>query len=159
MAHAKNTDAPPVAAGEPRQATNSAGARAGRVHAPPDPPEFLCEDAQNEWHRVACELHALGLLSVLDTMPLAAYCDAYARRVTAERLLRAMADKDANTKGLLLKGSAGSAMANPLLKIARHAALDMVRYASEFGLTPVARSRLSVAGRLSGPGKFDGLLA
>jgi phage terminase small subunit len=50
-------------------------------------------------------------------------------------------------------------MANPLVKIARGAAADMLRFAAEFGLTPVARSRLSVAGRLSGPGKFDGLLA
>jgi phage terminase small subunit len=35
----------------------------------------------------------------------------------------------------------------------------MLRFAVEFGMTPVARSRLSVAGRLSGPRKFDGLLA
>ena len=70
-----------------------------------------------------------------------------------------MADKDATTKGLLLKGSAGSAMANPLIKIARCAAADMVHFAGEFGMTPRARSYLSAAGRTSGPGKFDGLLA
>ena len=50
-------------------------------------------------------------------------------------------------------------MANPLLKIARHAADDMLTVAAEFGLTPRARSHLNVAGRVSGPGKFDGLLA
>jgi P27 family predicted phage terminase small subunit len=96
---------------------------------------------------------------LLDITPLAAYCDAYGRWITAERLLAVMADKDAITKGLLLKGSAGSAMANPLVKIARYAAADMVRYAGEFGMTPRARSYLDVAGRTSGPGKFDGLLA
>ena len=125
----------------------------------PEPPPFLSEDARNEWWRVVPELRALGLLTALDLMPLAAYCNAYGRWVVAERLLAAMADKDATTKGLLLKGSAGSAMANPLIKIARCAAADMVHFAGEFGMTPRARSYLSAAGRTSGPGKFDGLLA
>ena len=69
-----------------------------------------------------------------------------------------MAASDQVTKALLVKGSAGNPMSNPLVKIARNATNDMVRFAAEFGLTPVARSRLSVAGRLSGPSKFDGLL-
>jgi P27 family predicted phage terminase small subunit len=70
-----------------------------------------------------------------------------------------MAAEDPHFSGLMITGSTGSHMANPLVKIARGAAADMLRFAAEFGLTPVARSRLSVAGRLSGPGKFDGLLA
>ena len=37
--------------------------------------------------------------------------------------------------------------------------VGMVRFAGEFGMTPRARSYLSAAGRTSGPGKFDGLLA
>src|SRR4029079_10913387 len=126
---------------------------------PPDPPEFLDEHAKNEWWRVAPELHALGLLTVLDLQPLAAYCQAYAHWVTAERALARMAAEDPHFSGLMITGSTGSHMANPLVKIARGAAADMLRFAAEFGLTPVARSRLSVAGRLSGPGKFDGLLA
>jgi terminase small subunit-like protein len=68
-----------------------------------EPPAFLSEDAKNEWWRVVPELHALGLLTLLDITPLAAYCDAYGRWITAERLLAVMADKDAITKGLLLK--------------------------------------------------------
>ena len=125
----------------------------------PEPPSFLGADARDEWWRVVPELKVLGLLTVLDFMPLAAYCDAYERWVTTERLLAAMAERDSVTKGLLIKGSAGSPMANPLIKIARCAAGDMVRYAAEFGLTPRARSYLSAAGRLDGPSKFDGLLA
>jgi phage terminase small subunit len=50
-------------------------------------------------------------------------------------------------------------MANPLVKIARNAAADMLRFAGEFGMTPRARSYLDAAGRLSGSSKFDGLLA
>ena len=43
---------------------------------PPEPPNFLSDEAKNEWWRVAPELHALSLLTVLDVMPLAAYCQA-----------------------------------------------------------------------------------
>ncbi len=125
---------------------------------PPSPPDFLSEAAVNEWWRIAPDLHALGLLTVLDVMPLAAYCQAFAHWIDAERLLAAMADKDA-TSGLLVRGQAGSPIANPLLKVARAAARDMLRVAGEFGLTPGCRSRLSMAGRLNRPGKFDGLLA
>jgi phage terminase small subunit len=44
--------------------------------------------------------------------------------------------------------------------VSRKAANDMVRFASEFGLTPAARSRIS-AGADGEPqhGKFTGLLA
>jgi len=46
-------------------------------------------------------------------------------------------------------------------RVAREAAADMVRYASEFGMTPVARARLAAGphGEPPGGGKFDGLLA
>ena len=121
---------------------------------PPEPPVFLSEDAVNEWWRVAPELHALGLLTVIDVMPLAAYCEAYAHWIAAERMMA----KDPETKGLTVTGSSGSHMANPLVKIARSAAADMVRFAGEFGMTPRARSYLDVPGRAE-PSKFDGLLA
>jgi len=49
-------------------------------------------------------------------------------------------------------------MAQPLIRIARAAAQQMVELATQFGLTVAARSRIaSVAAR--SPGKFDGLLS
>ena len=50
---------------------------------------------------------------------------------------------------------------NPLVRIAAASADAMIRFAGEFGLTPVARARGSRLARLvSRPGgKFDGLLA
>jgi hypothetical protein len=47
-----------------------------------------------------------------------------------------------------------------LARIARHAAADMLMFAREFGMTPVARSRFAAAGwqQPPGPGKFDGLI-
>jgi P27 family predicted phage terminase small subunit len=124
----------------------------------PEPPAFLSEDAANEWWRVASELHALGLLRSIDLMPFAAYCEAYSRWVVAERLLAAMVDKDA-VKGLLVRSNAGSPMVNPLVKISRNAANDMLHVACQFGMTPLARSYLGAPGPGGGPGKFDGLLA
>jgi P27 family predicted phage terminase small subunit len=125
----------------------------------PEPPSFLPTDAVNEWWRVVPELHALGLLTVLDVQPLAAYCVAYAHWVAAEQALAQMAAQDPHFNGLMTTGSTGSHMANPLVKIARNAAADMLRFAGEFGMTPRARSYLDAAGRFSGPGKFGDLLA
>jgi P27 family predicted phage terminase small subunit len=125
----------------------------------PEPPAFLSEDAVNEWWRVVPELRALGLLTVLDVQPLAAYCVAYAQWIAAEQALAQMAAGDPRFNGLMITGSTGSLLANPLVKISRNAAADMLRFAAEFGMTPRARSYLDAAGRLSGPSKFDGLLA
>jgi phage terminase small subunit len=46
---------------------------------------------------------------------------------------------------------------NPLVRIAGRAEADMLRYASLFGCTPVARSRLA-AGPFGQPPGIDGLL-
>jgi P27 family predicted phage terminase small subunit len=126
---------------------------------PPEPPSFLMPAAKDEWHRIAGDLHRIGLLTVVDTMPLAAYCQSVARWQQAEALLGAMAERDPVTGALLIRTSAGSPMQNPLLRVAVGAADAMLRYATEFGLSPAARAR--VAGGLVAqvaPGKFDGLL-
>jgi phage terminase small subunit len=62
--------------------------------------------------------------------------------------------------GLMIKGIDGNARRNPLVKVAADAAEDMIRYAGEFALTPIARSRLAagVGAQPSLPSKFDGLL-
>jgi P27 family predicted phage terminase small subunit len=125
----------------------------------PDPPPFLVGYASDEWHRVAPELHRLGLLTLVDVNILAAYCMSYSRWRTAEERLAAMADKDTLGAGLMIRGPYGNATQNPLVRIASTAASEMLRHASEFGLTPVARARIA-AGPFSQPqgGKFDGLL-
>jgi P27 family predicted phage terminase small subunit len=127
----------------------------------PDPPPFIAEYAKEEWARVAPQLHVLGLISVVDVMPLAAYCQSYAQWRTAVELLQRMAQTNPVTRGLLIKTAAGDPRRNPVLKIARDAAADMLKFAGEFGLTPVARARLGAAGwdQPTGPGKFDGYIA
>jgi P27 family predicted phage terminase small subunit len=121
----------------------------------PEPPDFLSLVAAKEWRRIVPELSRLNLLTVLDINPLAVYCEAYAHWVEAELALAEMADGDPDG-GLVVKGSTGSPIANPLIKVARCAAADVVRYASEFGFTPAARTRIGAVAPLT-PSKFHGL--
>jgi P27 family predicted phage terminase small subunit len=125
----------------------------------PEPPPFIVGYAADEWWRTGPELHRLGLLTPIDLMAFAAYCDAYSRWRTAEELLSKMAERDPVTGALLIKSADGNPRQNPLVRVARDAALDMLRYASEFGLTPAARAHLSSGVYVGGPGRFDGLLA
>jgi phage terminase small subunit len=90
-----------------------------------------------------------GLLTSVDLGPFAAYCQACGRVEQASRLF-------AETGGSDNPGRAGGEIVNPLLRIARDAANKALRYAAEFGLTPVLRSRLGSTRSL--PSKFDGLL-
>ncbi|OKO77247.1 phage terminase small subunit P27 family [Bradyrhizobium sp. AS23.2] len=126
---------------------------------PPAPPDWLSAYAREEWLRAGPQLHHLRLLSVLDIGPFAAYCEAYSTWRTAAEALARFAERDDATRGLLIKSSEGP-KTNPLVRIASRAAEDMVSFASQFGLTPVARARIA-----RGPGweppcgsKFCGLL-
>jgi P27 family predicted phage terminase small subunit len=126
----------------------------------PSPPDFIVGYAADEWWRTAPELWRLGLLRVTDTACLAAYCYAYGQWRTAAEALARMAATDPHMAGLLIRTTTGDARRNPLIKVVRDAANDMVAYAGQFGLTPVARSRLAagIDGQPA-PGKFDGFLA
>jgi P27 family predicted phage terminase small subunit len=117
--------------------------------------------AKDEWWAVGPELHRINLLSSLHLTMLGMYCMAYAHWRVAEEALARMAEDDPATRGLLIKSADGTPRANPLVAIASRAAAAMLLVASEFGMTPIARSRLA-AGINSQPpvgGKFAGLLA
>jgi P27 family predicted phage terminase small subunit len=80
-------------------------------------------------------------------MPLAAYCQSFG-------IWRAALEALAYDPGLV----GADDRPNPLIRIARDAARDMVRFSSEFGMTPAARTRL--AGGIFEPSdtKWAGLL-
>ena len=125
----------------------------------PEPPPFITGYAADEWWRTAPELHRLGLLTRIDVPALAAYCHAFGQWRMAAELLAKMQANDPIMNGMIIKTKYGDAAMNPLVSIVRKHAADVIRYASEFGLTPVARTRLAAGG--DGPlmlGKFDGLL-
>jgi P27 family predicted phage terminase small subunit len=83
---------------------------------------------------------------------------AYGRYVAAELAISEAAAADLLTKGLMIKTSNGNAIQNPLVATANKAACDMVRYASEFGLTPSARARLALTPQAPKRSRFDGLI-
>jgi P27 family predicted phage terminase small subunit len=124
----------------------------------PEAPPYLTADARKEWDHVATQLHRLGLLTEIDVASLAAYCQAYGRWITAERAIAAMAERDLLTGGLMIKTTNGNAIQNPLIGTSNKAASDMVRYASEFGLTPAARARLALGPVFQRQSKFEGLI-
>jgi P27 family predicted phage terminase small subunit len=127
---------------------------------PETPPSYIEAYAQEEWNRLALEMHRLGLLTVLDTAAFAAYCVAFARWRTAEEALARMAANDPVMKGLIVKGQHGTAVENPLVKTSRRAGQEMLRFATEFGFTPAARSRIAAGvGGQAPVSKFGDLLA
>jgi P27 family predicted phage terminase small subunit len=117
----------------------------------PEPPEWLHEYAKEEWWRTAPELHVLGLLSSVDVACLAAYCSSYAMWREASETLA--------NEGLLDTTLQGDKRRHPLIKVIADAASDMVKFSGEFGLTPVARTRIAKGIHQQPPSKFDGLLA
>lgn len=100
------------------------------------------------------------LLTVIDIHPLAAYCQAYGVWRTAVEAFTEIAKRDPAFHGLMIKSATGTALQNPIVLTIRQAANDMMRFAGEFGMTPVARSRIALG--ISGEpltGKFGDLLA
>lgn len=112
----------------------------------PDPPDFLSDEAADEWRRLALPLSTLGLLSALDLAVFAAYCASYGiwRQATATL-------KD---ESLIVKSAKGNKMQNILIGIANKAGADMVRFASELGLSPSARAHLVVPPRSDPTDKY-----
>lgn len=100
------------------------------------PPEGLTDLAIAEWNRIAPELHKTKLLTVADMAALAAYCQSWADWMEA----RDHIDSDGMTK----VSEKGYLYQSPWVGIANKAMSNFLRIAAEFGLTPSARSRLSI---------------
>lgn len=102
----------------------------------PSRPEWLSVEAKREWSRIIGELERLGLMTVVDRAALAGYCENWARAVAAETLLK--------KKGTTFMTPNGYPQQRPEVAIANRAWQQVRSFASEFGLTPAARSRLEV---------------
>lgn len=114
----------------------------------PDPPKWLTGEAKKEWLRVAPELEKLGLLTRVDMAALAGYCQAYATWVKAEKILK--------KEGLTFTTPNGYIQQRPEVSIAQKS-LQIVRgFCAEFGLTPSARSRMSLPDQAGDEDDFFG---
>jgi P27 family predicted phage terminase small subunit len=126
----------------------------------PDPPAPLEGYAADEWRRVVVELYRLRLLTVVDINSLAAYCQSYKTWREATEIMTELAARGAPMKALVLKNRKGEVTKNPLNGVARDAAREMVRFASEFGFSPAARARIAAGpyGETRQTDKFSGLI-
>ena len=102
------------------------------------PPSHLDKDGREEWRRVSGLLDVAGLLKQTDRAALAGYCDAYSIWAKARRKIA--------REGVTAKGSTGNTVEHPCVKtVAKYLQL-MLRYLTEFGLSPVSRARLAAGG-------------
>jgi P27 family predicted phage terminase small subunit len=106
---------------------------------PPDPPEWLTDEARSEWERVVPGLTRLDLLKPEDRAALAAYCESWATFVAATA--RVAAD------GLTIEAKQGT-LPHPAVGIARAAGRELRAWAAHFGLSPSAEVGL---GRTADP--------
>lgn len=110
-------------------------------------PTWLTAVAKTEWKRVVVELAELDLLKSTDQAALAAYCQAYSRWRSAEKIV------DAEGQMILepIVNKAGEIVGHkhkrhPATIIAKDERLSMLKAASLFGFDPSSRSRIQVPG-------------
>ena len=117
---------------------------AGRL---PSAPRWLSDEAKREWKRIAPRLHAVGLLTEVDGTALGLLCEAFAQYVTA----KAVVDRE----GMLLMSEKGNAYQHPAAGLMTQARGELMKWAREFGMTPAARSRISVQAAEDAPTLAD----
>jgi len=107
----------------------------------PEQPAWLSKEAAAAWEQIVPELDAMGLLGRIDSNALARYCTLWARwRDCEDRIAKygdqfTVKDKDGNAVGFK-----PLPYANQAVKIAQ----ILGRLEGEFGMTPSARSRISL---------------
>ncbi|MEG0145455.1 MAG: phage terminase small subunit P27 family [Clostridia bacterium] len=111
-------------------------------------PNWLLPEARKEWRRLAPALIAMGVLSLADAVPFAAYCTAYARWREAE--------DEITQHGSVYKDANGNIKPNPYIAISARQLSEIKSLAAEFGLTPATRTAiianaLSVVNRTQDP--------
>lgn len=97
------------------------------------PPDYLDSLAKDEWARVWPEVK--NVISIPDSQILAGYCAAFSR-------WRAADDKIKDGQNLTEETPNGAIQTSPYVSQARNWMNLMVKYASELGFTPAARSKV-----------------
>jgi len=102
----------------------------------PKAPDHIIGEAKKEWNRITRELFSIGLITEVDRVALAAYCQCYQRWVEAEEGIV--------ESGLMIKTTNGNVIQSPLVGIANRSMQMMHKFMVEFGMTPSCRTRLVV---------------
>lgn len=133
--------------GEPKPETNI-----------PEPPNFLDDYALEEWRRITPVLYSLGIISDLTIPAVIAYCDSYSDWRAAREELNRIGNKSGRIASLIQTTQNKNIIMNQLMLVAKGAKADMIRYATEFGGTEIAKVRLAVDPGRRTKSKFDGLI-
>jgi P27 family predicted phage terminase small subunit len=104
----------------------------------PTMPADMDRRAKAVWQRQVTALRLTGVLTVVDTDNLRAYCEAVARYEAAARLLQ--------DSGPLVKGERGQLVKNPLHQIVRDNAMLIRLIGRDLGFAPGAREGIQVGG-------------
>lgn len=100
----------------------------------PECPSWLNDEAKAEWKRLCDKMVNLGTLSEMDMAAFAGYCQSYARWKEAEEFIE--------KHGTIVKTPSGYWQQVPQVSIAQTNLKIMLKFCSEFGLTPSSRSRM-----------------
>lgn len=115
------------------------------VAAPPMP-DVLSDDAVAEWERLLPDLTALGLISTLDQMALATYCQAYADWLRYQRMIaQRNAKSDDDLGGDIQTFKTGAQQMHVLRQLANDAEKRSNAAGAQFGFSPMARRNLKTA--------------
>lgn len=102
----------------------------------PECPANLTGDARKEWKRITAELDSMLVATKVDRSALESYCTNYGQWRECQRAIK--------REGLLTENRFGERVENPNSKLARDLAVQMMKFLTEFGLTPASRTRLHV---------------
>jgi len=120
----------------------------------PSPPNGLGMTGLAEWKRICRKLVDMGVITSLDRAVLGAYCASYERWIASTVAIKEMVD-EAPSAPLLVSTTNGNLVQNPLVGIQRRAAMDMVRFAAELGMTPSSRTRLGLPDSKAPPNHWE----
>ena len=102
----------------------------------PTPPPWLDNNGLHAWQTTAPELERLGLLTDVDLIALAHFCDWHSTFLWASRQIE--------MDGMTLTDNSGRQYKNPAMNIKDAASKHVRAFGSEFGLTPSTRGGMII---------------
>lgn len=108
----------------------------------PSPPEYLTDEAKQEWYSVCTELLSLNMLHRVDLALLSAYCQEMANYIEANGWLQ----REGFVITLERDNGSFYSMPNPWVAIKNGALKNAMSIAGQFGFTPSARTKIKGGG-------------
>jgi P27 family predicted phage terminase small subunit len=116
----------------------------------PEPPPDMSKEALAVWHNLVPQLDAMGILTTIDQLMLGFLCQEIARYRRFSKLF--------DDSAPLIKDRDGRMRKNPMAQLCRDSLFVINKLASDFGLSPFSRARLTVVGPHDDDGGLEALL-